>query len=153
MSTTHIIKRILEALNIKAQKDLAAFFDTSPSTISSAIGRDQIPEGWLYKVAYETQCRVEWLKTGDLPKYLDEAVAEARATYGAKTLEGMDTLLHEWQSLDEPKRRLAELSLKAIALGEDTDMIQAVVTTTLKKHEHDKGEGSKKPPKKKRNTP
>lgn len=149
MSTTDTVKRILEVLNIKAHKDLATFFDTSPSTISSAIGRDQVPEVWLYKVAYETQCRVEWLQTGTLPKYLDEAVAEARATYGVGTLTGIEDLLKDWKKLDESERRLAELSLRVIAFGDDFDLMQSVVTATLKRHQYDEGKKAARPKKKK----
>ncbi|MDT7040828.1 helix-turn-helix domain-containing protein [Candidatus Nitronereus thalassa] len=150
MKHTAVLKRIMEVLKVTSQRDLAATLGTTPSNISTTLKRAQIPEAWLYKVAYESQCRIEWLKTGEGPKFLDQAVAEARAAYGTHAMEGFEKLLNEWKNLDGTKRSLAQNCIEAIRLEEDPDMIQAVVSATLKRHEYDIVKGSKSPPKKRR---
>lgn len=44
--------------------------------------RGSIPEAWIYKVAYEARCNLEWLKTGKGPQWrseLDASVAHDNA--------------------------------------------------------------------------
>ena len=147
MDIAATIQRIIDVLKLKSQKDLADFFHTSPSTISSAIVRKKIPEGWLYRVAYETQCRVEWLRTGKGSIYLDEAISEARAIYGVQALKAVEGLMKYWPQLNEDSRRIGERCIEALTYSEDRDMLSSIAETVIKKHEYDNPKYLQKPKK------
>lgn len=59
-----IIERLLASLQLTTRAQLAAALDIRPQSIVSALNRREIPEAWLYRVAYLTGRNVEWLRTG-----------------------------------------------------------------------------------------
>ena len=141
-----IIERLKEVLSANNFSGLAARLGTYPPNIHQAIKGRQIPEVWLLKAAYETRCRLEWLKTGEPPKYIEGAVSEVQAAYGLNKLDGIETLIEQWRDLNEESRRFVESCARA-AKYEDHEFIQPLVNKVLEKHEHD--QANKAHPKKK----
>lgn len=59
-----MLNRLMESVGASSQRDLALRLGLPPSSITDALRRGNIPEDWLYRVAYLTGKSVEWLKTG-----------------------------------------------------------------------------------------
>lgn len=92
-----VIERLIAALNLRTQAQLAARLGIRPQSIISAVRRGEIPEAWLYRVAYLSGRRVEWLRTGKGPIWHELVVAEAAARpYGA----ALQRVLAAWDGLD-----------------------------------------------------
>lgn len=49
-----IIERLIGARDLKTRAQLAAGLEIKPQSIVSAVNRGEIPEAWLYRVAYRT---------------------------------------------------------------------------------------------------
>lgn len=74
-----IIKRLSKAIDVSTLADLARFLGVGPSAINGALRKDQIPELWIYKIAVQTGCRVEWLREGTEPQQYVELLKDAGA--------------------------------------------------------------------------
>ena len=66
--TEEIIGRLKEALNVKSDGDLANNLGISRQNIGAARKRDDVPPGWIYKVAEISGCSMDWLRFGQGPK-------------------------------------------------------------------------------------
>ena len=66
--TEEIIGRLKEALNVKTDGQLAHHLGISRQNIGAARKRDDVPPGWIYKVAELTGCSMDWLGFGHGPK-------------------------------------------------------------------------------------
>jgi hypothetical protein len=66
--TEEIIGRLKEALNVKSDGHLAENLGISRQNIGAARKRDDIPPGWIYKVAESSGCSMDWLRFGEGPK-------------------------------------------------------------------------------------
>jgi len=66
--TEEIIGRLKEALSVKSDGQLADNLGISRQNIGAARKRDDVPPGWIYKVAELTGCSMDWLRFGDGPK-------------------------------------------------------------------------------------
>jgi SOS-response transcriptional repressor LexA len=80
-----IISRLLSAGGYLSQSALARRLDVAPQRITDAISHGQIPELWIYHVAYHTGVRAEWLRTGRGPKLhpaRTEVITEQLKQYG-----------------------------------------------------------------------
>jgi len=66
--TEEIIGRLKEALGVKSDGQLANNLGISRQNIGAARKRDDVPPGWIYKVAELTSCSMDWLRFGDGPK-------------------------------------------------------------------------------------
>ena len=66
--TEEIIGRLKEALDVKSDGQLADNLGISRQNIGAARKRDDVPPGWIYKVAELTGCSMDWLRFGDGPK-------------------------------------------------------------------------------------
>ena len=80
-----ILDRLLLATECETQAALAKRLGVAPQRIVEALGRGSISETWLYRIAYETGHRVEWLRTGRGPKLKPSqatVLAESLADYG-----------------------------------------------------------------------
>jgi hypothetical protein len=76
-----ILNRLMRSVLVETRGELADALEIKQQSINSALDRGDIPEAWLYKVAYRTRRNVEWLRTGLGPEFQDEAAAEG-AEYG-----------------------------------------------------------------------
>ncbi len=72
--TEEIIGRLKEALSVKSDGQLAHHLGISRQNIGAARKRDDVPPGWINKVAGLTGCSMDWLRFGHGPK--------VRAAYG-----------------------------------------------------------------------
>lgn len=70
-----IINRLKEALDVTSDLQLATYLGISRQNIGAARKRNDVPTGWIYKVAEMTGCSMDWLGFGRGPK-------RTMATYG-----------------------------------------------------------------------
>ena len=80
--TEEIIGRLKEALNVKSDGQLANNLGISRQNIGAARKRDDIPPGWIYKVAELSGCSMDWLRFGHGPKVRVEYTAEGSKPKG-----------------------------------------------------------------------
>jgi hypothetical protein len=73
--TEEIIRRLKEALNVKSDGQLANHLGISRQNIGAARKRDDVPPGWIYKVAEISGCSMDWLRFGHGPKVRAEYAA------------------------------------------------------------------------------
>ena len=66
--TEEIIGRLKEALNVKSDGELANNLGISRQNIGAARKRDDVPPGWIYRVAEISGCSMDWLRFGQGPK-------------------------------------------------------------------------------------
>ena len=66
--TEEVISRLKEALGVKTDGQLARHLGISRQNIGAARKRDDVPPGWIYKVAELTGCSMDWLGFGHGPK-------------------------------------------------------------------------------------
>ena len=66
--TEEIISRLKEALSVKSDGELANNLGISRQNIGAARKRDDVPPGWIYKVAELSGCSMDWLRFGQGPK-------------------------------------------------------------------------------------
>ena len=66
--TEEIIGRLKEALNVKSDGQLAKYLSITRQNIGAARKRDDVPPGWIYKVAELSGCSMDWLRFGHGPK-------------------------------------------------------------------------------------
>jgi hypothetical protein len=66
--TEEIIGRLKEALSVKSDGELANNLGISRQNIGAARKRDDVPPGWIYKVAEISGCSMDWLRFGQGPK-------------------------------------------------------------------------------------
>ena len=65
VNTEKIICRLKEALDVKSDGQLAKYLGISRQNIGAARKREDIPTGWIYKVAEMTGCSMDWLSFGE----------------------------------------------------------------------------------------
>jgi hypothetical protein len=66
--TEEIIGRLKVALDVKTDGQLADHLGISRQNIGAARKREDVPPGWIYKVAELTGCSMDWLGFGHGPK-------------------------------------------------------------------------------------
>ena len=66
--TEEIIGRLKEALNVRSDGELSNNLGISRQNIGAARKRDDVPPGWIYKVAEISGCSMDWLRFGQGPK-------------------------------------------------------------------------------------
>jgi hypothetical protein len=67
-NTEEIIKRLKEVLGVKSDGQLAKYLGISRQNIGAARKREDVPTGWIYKVAELAGCSMDWLSFGQGPK-------------------------------------------------------------------------------------
>jgi len=67
-NTEEIIKRLKEAMGVKSDGQLAKHLGISRQNIGAARKREDVPTGWIYKVAELAGCSMDWLSFGQGPK-------------------------------------------------------------------------------------
>ena len=60
--TEEIIKRLKVAVEVKSDGQLANYLGISRQNIGAARKRNDVPSGWIYKVAALTGCSMDWLR-------------------------------------------------------------------------------------------
>jgi hypothetical protein len=116
-----IIDRLLVALDCKTQAQLAARLEIRPQSIVSAVNRGEIPEAWLYRVAYLTGRSVEWLRTGKGPARQENVVGEGTSPpYGERGGQSaaLRHVLEAWEELDEEERATVERCAEVLRVGD-----------------------------------
>jgi len=81
-STEIIISRLKEALDAKSDGQLAIYLGISRQNIGAARKREDVPTGWIYKVAELTGCSMDWLGFGKGPKIRMEYATEDALSAG-----------------------------------------------------------------------
>jgi hypothetical protein len=66
--TEEIIGRLKEVLDVKSDGQLAKNLGITRQNIGAARKRDDVPPGWVYKVAELSGCSMDWLRFGRGPK-------------------------------------------------------------------------------------
>lgn len=112
-----IIDRLCSSLGVSKLKELANFLNVVPSAINGAIRKRQIPDGWLYKVAYQTGRRIEWLRTGEGPEFTD-TIAETKHRYGLEE-EAVRIYLTRRLELEENRRELIDRIMDRLMNADD----------------------------------
>lgn len=106
------------AAGVNTQAQLAAALDISQAAVAQALGKDKIPDVWLYKVAYQTGRRVEWLRTGEGPEFA-ETVAELKHHYGLND-EAVRLYLERRLALGDDRRHLIDRLMDLLLRADDT---------------------------------
>jgi hypothetical protein len=115
-----IIDRLLIALGLTTQVQLAASLEIRPQSIVSAMGRGEIPEAWLYRVAYTTGRSVEWLRSGKGPVWHSLVAAEASRPYGLDKGESaaLRQMLEGWEELDDEEQATVRRCVEVLRVGD-----------------------------------
>ncbi|MGD8961049.1 MAG: helix-turn-helix domain-containing protein [Desulfobacterales bacterium] len=66
--TEEVIARLKAALNVKSDGQLAKYLGITRQNIGAARKRDDVPPGWIYKVAELSGCSMDWLRFGQGPQ-------------------------------------------------------------------------------------
>lgn len=101
-----IIERLKEALNVKSDGQLANHLGISRQNIGAARKRDDVPPGWIHKVAELSGCSMDWLRFGHGPKSRMEYSTEGSPSEGGVANPASAYKLQvSWQprSIDETK--------------------------------------------------
>ena len=77
-----IINRLKGALDAKSDGQLATYLGISRQNIGAARKREDVPTGWIYKVAELTGCSMDWLSFGKGPKLRVEYTTEGTQSAG-----------------------------------------------------------------------
>ncbi len=115
-----IVERLIAALGVETQAQLAARLEIRPQSIVSAITRGEIPVAWLYRVAYLTGRSVEWLQTGKGEGWRENVIAETPAgAYGGKGQSAvLRRILEVWEELDAEEEATVERCVQALRSGD-----------------------------------
>jgi hypothetical protein len=77
-----IVDRLKKALNVKSDGQLANHLGISRQNIGAARKRDDVPPGWIHKVAELSGCSMDWLRFGHGPKIRMEYSTEGSPSKG-----------------------------------------------------------------------
>ena len=66
--TEEIIGRLKAALEVQSDGQLAKYLGITRQNIGAARKRDDVPPGWIYKVAELSGCSMDWLRFGQGPR-------------------------------------------------------------------------------------
>ena len=80
--TEEIIGRLKEVLNANSDGQLAKYLGITRQNIGAARKRDDVPPGWIYKVAELSGCSMDWLRFGHGPKVRAAYIAEGSKAKG-----------------------------------------------------------------------
>ena len=77
-----IISRLKAALKVKSDGQLATHLGISRQNIGAARKRDDVPPGWIYKVAEISGYSMDWLRFGQGPKVRAEYAKDGSKSKG-----------------------------------------------------------------------
>lgn len=133
---TKIVERLMLVSGVNTQVQLAHVLDISQAAVTQAISKGKIPEAWLYKVAYRTGRRVEWLQSGQGPEFTD-AAAEESEQYRRTLPPVLQGLIDQWSDLSESERSIVDSAMKLL-LSADAETRDLVVKVVESVREHRK---------------
>jgi hypothetical protein len=81
-NTEEIINRLKEVLGVKSDGQLATYLGISRQNIGAARKREDVPTGWIYKVAELAGCSMDWLSFGQGPKIRVKFTTEGMRSVG-----------------------------------------------------------------------
>ena len=113
---TDIVDRLQTAAGLQNRRELSSYLEIAPQSLANAIARGQIPEAWIYKVAYKTGRRVEYLLRGERPEFRDE-VAEQAANYTRSPV--LPQIAEALEEMDQAERETLLLCADALRRGDD----------------------------------
>ena len=67
-NSEEIIDRLKQALAVRSDGQMAKYLGISRQNIGAARKRDDVPTGWIYKVAELTGCSMDWISFGRGPQ-------------------------------------------------------------------------------------
>lgn len=139
-----IIGRLLVATGLSTQASLASYLGISPSKITDASRRGHVPALWLYKVAYETGCRLEWLQRGEEPRTIAESHPETAPKLVTLELT-YPGLLRAWKDLGEEGQNVMSDYFSFWIRDEETRnylALQRIILKRVKPHRRAKSQKS-----------
>jgi hypothetical protein len=115
-----IVERLIAALGVETQAQLATQLEIRPQSVVSAVTRGEIPAAWLYRVAYLTGRSVEWLRTGKGETWRAGVIAETPPqAYGGKGQSAvLRRILEVWEELDAEAQVTVERCVQALRSGD-----------------------------------
>ncbi len=137
-NTEEIINRLKEALDVKSDGQLAKYLGISRQNIGAARKREDVPTGWIYKVAELTGCSMDWFSFGQGPKirvaYTTEGthyagqVASPESPYGSQGVPESGSAGDLQQDGEGPGFGAAVEMLARIYSSKDSLLISAINT-------------------------
>lgn len=112
MQAVDILNRMQQALGVKTRRALAKFLGISPSNINQAIGKNRVPELWLYKVGEETRTPVAYFTEIHPEGAEKHGVHEPAPVYIRNTLNDLI------ERLDEEERQAVDRLVRALKGGD-----------------------------------
>ncbi|MDX1708080.1 MAG: helix-turn-helix domain-containing protein [Desulfobacterales bacterium] len=96
--TEDIIGRLKKALDVRSDGQLAKYLGITRQNIGAARKRDDVPPGWIYKVAELSGCSMDWLRFGQGPqKRSAYPMAESEKTGGLSSQASAYRLQVSWK--------------------------------------------------------
>lgn len=135
IKTTKIVERLMLVSGVKTQAQLGDILNISQAAVTQAISKDKIPEAWIYKVAYRTGRRVEWLESGEGPE-LTEVAAEESAHYQRTLPPALRMLLVRWKDLSDTQRSIIEHATTLLE-SKDKETRRTIRQVIERLYEHD----------------
>ena len=136
--TESIINRLKEALNARSDGQLATYLGISRQNIGAARKREDVPTGWIYKVAELTGCSMDWLSFGKGPKMRADytgfdtqsasRIASPESPYGYQDGSEMQSDVDSYQDAEGSGFGAAVEMLARIFNSGDRQLINAVNT-------------------------
>mgnify|MGYP000706479157 CR=1 FL=1 len=107
--TEEVISRLKAALDVKSDGQLAKYLGITRQNIGAARRRDDVPPGWIYKVAELSGCSMDWLRFGNGPKVRMEYTPAGSKPKGELSTEASPYKLQvSWQSQSADELRSDE---------------------------------------------
>lgn len=136
-----IIGRLKEALDVKSDGQLAKYLGITRQNIGAARKRDDVPPGWIYKVAELSGCSMDWVRFGQGPqKRVAYAVGESQDMGALASQESPYRLQVSWKprSADELQGDAdtagfgAAVEMLAKIYGSDDQLLIGAINTDLR---------------------
>ncbi len=139
--TEEIIERLKEALDVKSDGQLAKYLGITRQNIGAARKRDDVPPGWIYKVAELSGCSMDWVRFGQGPqKRVAYASGESQDMGALASQESPYRLRVSWnpRSADELQGDAdtagfgAAVEMLAKIYGSDDQLLIGAINTDLR---------------------
>lgn len=139
--TEEIIGRLKEALDVKSDGQLAKYLGITRQNIGAARKRDDVPPGWIYKVAELSGCSMDWVRFGQGPqKRVAYAAGESQDRGALASQESPYRLQVSWKprSADELQGDAdtagfgAAVEMLAKIYGSDDQLLIGAINTDLR---------------------
>lgn len=139
--TEDIIRRLKAALDVKSDGQLATYLGITRQNIGAARKRDDVPPGWIYKVAELSGCSMDWLRFGQGPR--NRAIYTAETSEQGGQLSSQDSayrLQVSWKPRSADERRSdadtagfgAAVEMLAKIYGSEDQLLIGAINTDLR---------------------